>query len=52
LWSGRVLQAPAPDADTAAIQAFNDFVKASPDLQSTLLPVRDGLHLIRRINPS
>ena len=49
LWSGRVLEEPSSaDADTKAIQAFNEFVAKDPNLESCLLPVRDGLHMIRR----
>lgn len=49
LWSGRILDGGDQTTETNAIRAFNDFVKNSPDLQSTLLPVRDGLHLVRRL---
>lgn len=48
LWSGKVLDADDKTPDTIAIRAFNDFVRESPALQSTLLPVRDGLNLIRK----
>lgn len=48
LWSGRVLEGDGADADTKAIQAFNDYVAESAELESCLLPVRDGLHLIRK----
>jgi len=48
LWSGKVLDRSDQSEQTNAIRAFNDFVRESPELQSTLLPVRDGLHLVRR----
>jgi predicted O-methyltransferase YrrM len=50
LWGGKVLESPARETDTAAIQAFNDYVRGNPELQSTLLPVRDGLHLVRKLS--
>ena len=48
LWSGRVL-APASDddADTAALQAFNDALAADERVESYLLPIGDGLTLVR-----
>jgi caffeoyl-CoA O-methyltransferase len=48
LWSGRVLEGAEADADTQAIQRFNDFIASSKDLEGTLLPVRDGLYVVRR----
>jgi caffeoyl-CoA O-methyltransferase len=47
LWSGRVLEDDV-DVDTKGIKSFNDFVRSSDELTSTLLPMRDGLHLIQR----
>lgn len=50
LWSGRVLDAAAPDVseDTAAIVAFNDSVAHNSQLDCVLLTVRDGVTLITR----
>jgi caffeoyl-CoA O-methyltransferase len=49
LWSGAVLQpAGADDADTAALQRFNDDVAADTRVESYLLPVSDGLTLVRK----
>ena len=48
LWSGRVVDDAATDDDTAAIQAFNDKVAADDRVESYLLPVGDGLTLIRK----
>jgi predicted O-methyltransferase YrrM len=47
LWSGRVLDDDPDDADTAAIKRFNDHVAADPRLEVVMLPVGDGLSLIR-----
>ena len=48
LWSGRVLDSKTEDEDTRAIQAFNRRVKEDRALEATLLPVRDGVFVIRR----
>tara|TARA_B100001146_G_scaffold115914_1_gene102179 strand:- start:1086 stop:1745 length:660 start_codon:yes stop_codon:yes gene_type:complete len=47
LWSGRVLDAGADDADTVALRAFNDHVIADDRVTSVLLSVGDGVNLIR-----
>jgi caffeoyl-CoA O-methyltransferase len=52
LWSGRVLDADADDADTAAIKAFNDKVVADPRVVCVMIPIRDGVTLIRRADSS
>ena len=44
LWYGRVARpAAADDAETRAIQKFNRLVYKSPDLLTTIVPLRDGL---------
>ncbi|HEX9529730.1 MAG TPA: class I SAM-dependent methyltransferase [Acidimicrobiales bacterium] len=50
LWSGRVVAdgAGGDDADTAALRAFNERVRADPALVAVMLPVRDGVTLIRK----
>ena len=47
LWKGRVTD-PAPDARTRAIMDFNAQVAADPRVEQVMLPVRDGLLLIRK----
>jgi predicted O-methyltransferase YrrM len=47
LWSGKVLDKDK-DADTLAIHKFNDKIKADERLENILLPVRDGLMLMRK----
>ena len=47
LWHGKVLEAPA-DKETAGIQAFNDMAAADPATEVLMLPMRDGLSLIRK----
>ncbi|HSG68707.1 MAG TPA: O-methyltransferase [Bacteroidales bacterium] len=48
LWSGKVLQeAHSGDFETKGIARFNEMVKNDPDLDYFLLPLRDGITLIR-----
>jgi caffeoyl-CoA O-methyltransferase len=47
LWDGHVLQHPAPDEHTAAIQELNRVVVADPRVTSVLVTVRDGILVIR-----
>jgi caffeoyl-CoA O-methyltransferase len=48
LWSGRVLDDSADDDNTVAIRAFNDLVAADDRVDSYILPVGDGLTLVRK----
>lgn len=48
LWSGHVLQTN-PDKDTKAIKEFNDTIHSDSRVENVLLPVRDGLMLIRKV---
>lgn len=48
LWSGRVVSPAGEGSTTAVIQAFNDAVAADPRLESFVLPVSDGMTLIRK----
>src|SRR5579863_2931943 len=43
LWSGRVAKKTPPDASTKAIMEFNRLLYNSPDLFTTILPIRDGV---------
>jgi caffeoyl-CoA O-methyltransferase len=42
LWSGRIVK-PNPDEHTRAILEFNRLIYESPDLFTTILPIRDGV---------
>lgn len=49
LWDGKVCQDPLPqDKQTLGIARFNDMVSADPRVESVILPIRDGLNLIRK----
>lgn len=48
LWSGKVLSS-VRDKQTENIHQFNRYLKERRDLEVILLPIRDGLTLIRKI---
>ncbi len=49
LWDGKVCQDPLPqDKQTLSIARFNDLVRDDPRVESVILPLRDGLNIIRR----
>ena len=49
LWDGKVCQDPLPqDRQTLGIAAFNDRVSADPRVESVIMPLRDGLNIIRK----
>jgi len=48
LWSGRVLDPEADDADTVALREFNEFVAGDPRCESVILTIGDGVTMIRR----
>jgi caffeoyl-CoA O-methyltransferase len=47
LWSGKVLN-NAQDKDTKNIHDFNDYVNADQRVEKLILPVRDGLFVMRK----
>ena len=49
LWDGKVCQDPLPqDKQTLGIARFNDLVKDDHRVESVILPLRDGLNVIRK----
>ena len=49
IWDGKVCQDPLPqDKQTLSIVSFNDKVTADPRVESVILPIRDGLNVIRK----
>lgn len=48
LWSGKVLDAK-PDKDTRAIVAFNLKIQNDSRVENLLLPVRDGIMVMRKV---
>lgn len=50
LWDGKVVDyGKKLDAQTAGILRFNDLVAADPRVEKVILPLRDGLTIIRKI---
>ncbi|MDE5812370.1 MAG: O-methyltransferase [Muribaculaceae bacterium] len=49
LWDGKIIDtAVNHDAQTLGIAAFNDLVARHPQLETVILPLRDGLTLLRK----
>ena len=49
LWDGHVLEEPHPtDKQTIGIKAFNDRLAADSRVEKVILPLRDGLTIIRK----
>lgn len=48
LWSGKVLDEKA-DKDTKAIKEFNRKIQEDPRIENVLLPVRDGILIMRKV---
>ena len=49
IWDGKVCQDPLPqDKQTLSIVRFNDMVSADPRVESVIIPLRDGLNVIRK----
>jgi len=50
LWDGHVLNKEHPDLQTASIQEFNDYIAADTRVEKVILPLRDGLTIIHKLN--
>jgi caffeoyl-CoA O-methyltransferase len=48
LWGGGIIDESRTDENTNAIRAFNDAVAADDRVESVLLPISDGLTLLRK----
>jgi caffeoyl-CoA O-methyltransferase len=48
LWMGRVADPTADDPQTQAIRAFNAQVARDPRVECVMLPLSDGLTLLRK----
>lgn len=50
LWDGHVLETPkAADRQTQGIESFNDYLTRDSRVEQVILPLRDGLTIIRKI---
>lgn len=49
LWDGHVIEEPTPkDAQTKGIMTFNDYLAKDTRVEKVILPLRDGLTIIRK----
>jgi predicted O-methyltransferase YrrM len=49
LWGGKVLEKPLPDATSRIIDGFNELVTSDPRVENLLLPLRDGVMVIKKL---
>lgn len=49
LWSGKVIDSDKKDRATTAIRDFNSAIKSDQRVQQVMLPIRDGLFVIKKI---
>lgn len=49
LWSGRVMDDTETDKNTVALREFNDHVVADHRVECVMVPIRDGVTLIRKL---
>jgi caffeoyl-CoA O-methyltransferase len=49
LWGGKVLDIPPADATTKIIDQFNQMVNSDSRVENLLLPLRDGVMVIRKL---
>ena len=49
LWGGKVLDKNTKDSQTKGIIEFNEMISRQKNIENIILPVRDGLMLIRKI---
>jgi len=48
LWGGKALQEDARDRHTKGIKEFNEMVRREAGIENVILPVRDGIMIIRK----
>ena len=48
LWYGKVLEEDPKQKSTQIIKELNDLIAKDEDFENVILPLRDGLHLIRK----
>jgi caffeoyl-CoA O-methyltransferase len=49
LWDGKVLDPDTTDKEAQGIMAFNEYVNNDPRVENILLPVRDGIMILRKL---
>jgi predicted O-methyltransferase YrrM len=50
LWAGKIVEkVERSDSQTKSVMQFNDFVKADPRVETFMIPIRDGMTVLRKI---
>jgi len=49
LWGGKVLEKEVSDQQTKGIIEFNEMISSQKNIENIILPIRDGVMLIRKI---
>ena len=50
LWDGKVIEQDADtDPETAGVVEFNQYVQGDTDVENVLLPLRDGIMMVRKL---
>ncbi len=49
LFHGEILEAEIKGKNAIAIQAFNNLIAQRTDVEKILLPIRDGIYVIRKL---
>ena len=50
LWGGKVFEKETNDQQTKGIMEFNDMINKQKNIENIILPLRDGIMLIRKIS--
>lgn len=50
LWGGKIHQADTKDQQTRGIIEFNEMIRIQENIDTVILPIRDGIMLIRRVD--
>ncbi len=48
LWSGKVADPEFQDDDTNALRALNAYIHQDPQVEACLIPIGDGLTIVRK----
>jgi predicted O-methyltransferase YrrM len=49
LWSGKVIDDKQKDETTKILRKFNEIINNDQRVETILLPIRDGISIIRKI---
>jgi predicted O-methyltransferase YrrM len=49
LWSGKVIDDKQKDETTKILRKFNEIINNDHRVETVLLPIRDGISIIRKI---